>query len=138
MDSNSSSDFDLLGRNDTSRGELLRDESGEVYLQSRIQRQMREAFNKLNRREQENLDQDGMMLRQLLSISPDRVYTVDDLNDNEIHDRALGLLSRARFGQTKNYSRISLHIKYDILLSRVSSTNSRTRMEKDTLLGWDT
>ena len=29
VDSNNSSDFDILGRNDASRGELLRDESGE-------------------------------------------------------------------------------------------------------------
>ena len=32
------------------------------------------------------------------------MYTLDDLKDNEIHDRALRLLYRARFGQTKDYS----------------------------------
>ena len=47
---------------------------------------MREMFNKLVRREEENFDQDTMVLRQLLRLSPDRMYTLDDLNDNEIHD----------------------------------------------------
>lgn len=50
---------------------------------------MREIFNKLIRKEQENFDQDAMMLRQLLSLSPDRVYILDDLKDNEVYDRAL-------------------------------------------------
>ena len=99
VNSNSSSDFDMLAKNDASRGEILRDKSGEIYLHSRSQRQMRETFNKLNRGEQEGFDQDAMVLRQLLSPVPDRVYTLQDLEDNEIHDRALRLLYRARFGR---------------------------------------
>ena len=56
-----------------------------------------------------------MVLRQLLSLPLDRIYTVQDLEDGEIHDRALRLLYRARFGQDKDYSGISPHIKYDML-----------------------
>ena len=56
-----------------------------------------------------------MVLRQLLSLSPDRIYTVEDLADNELLDRALRLLYRARFGQSNGYSRISPHIRYDKL-----------------------
>ena len=121
VNSNSSSDFDMLAKNDASRGELLRDESGEVYLHSRSQRQMRETFNKLNRGEQEGFDQDAMVLRQLLSLVPDRVHTLQDLEDNKIHDRALRSLYRARFGQSTDYSKISPHIKYDMLHANVLS-----------------
>ena len=102
-DSEISSDFDVTGRNDVSNLELMEDENGEVMLHSRSQKQMREIFNRLSRKDQESFDQDTMVLRQLLSLSPDRIYTVEDLADSEILDRALRLLYRTRFGQSNDY-----------------------------------
>ena len=55
-------------------------------------------------------------------ISVGAIYTVDDLADKEILDRALRLLYRARFGQSKDYSRISPRIKYDKLHQNVVSS----------------
>lgn len=60
-----------------------------------------------------------MVLRQLLSLSPDLAHTLDDLKDNEIHDRALQLLYRARFGQMKGYSRIPPHINDGMLHPKI-------------------
>ena len=59
-----------------SNRKLIQDESGEFMLHSRTQKQMREIFNRLSRKEQESFDQDAMVVRQLLRLSPDRVYTV--------------------------------------------------------------
>ena len=63
------------GRNDTSKGELLHDESGEVFLHSRTQRAMREIFAKLTRREQEDFDQDTSKVLRY------RIMTPRDNND---------------------------------------------------------
>lgn len=75
----SSEGFDPLGRNDSSRQELLEEEGGEMLLHSRTQKQLRETFSKLTRKKQENVDQDLIVLRQLLSLSPERLYTAEDL-----------------------------------------------------------
>ena len=81
---------------------------------------MREYYNKLPRKDQESFDQDEISLRALLGLDPDRVYTIEDLNDEEVHDRALRLLYRARLGQVNEYARISPHINYDQLDRTVS------------------
>lgn len=86
QDSDNSSDFDVTGKNDTFESELMRDESGEIILHLRTQRQMRETFPKLTRKEQEKFNQDAMVFRQLLSLSPDRLYIIEELKDSEIHD----------------------------------------------------
>ena len=88
--------------------------------QSKSNRQMQEYYNKLPRKDQESFDQDEISLRALLGLDPDRVYTIEDLNDEEVHDRALRLLYRARFGQVNEYARISPHINYDQLDRTVS------------------
>lgn len=44
-DSDASSDFDMTGRNDVSDLELMRDESGELVLRSRTQKQMRDILD---------------------------------------------------------------------------------------------
>ena len=67
---------------------------------------MREYYNKLPRKDQESFDQDEISLRALLGLDPDRLYTIEDLNDEGVHDRALRLLYRARFGQVNEYARI--------------------------------
>lgn len=51
QDSDSSSDWDLTGKNDSTNREKMSDESDEIVLHSRTQRQMRETFSKLNRKE---------------------------------------------------------------------------------------
>ena len=81
---------------------------------------MREYYNKLPREDQESFDQAEVSIRALLGLDPDRVYTIEDLNDEEVHDRALRLLYRARFGQVNEYARISPHINYDQLDRTVS------------------
>ena len=129
-----SSDFELAGSkvNDATRQELIQDEVGEIMLHNRTQKQMREAFKRMSRKEQENFDQDTLVLRQLLSLSPDRVYTLNDLDDPDVHHRALRLLHRARFGQSKEYSRISPHINYDMLHPKVvSGIKKKLRIQED-------
>ena len=117
----SSSLFDALGKNDYPAEDVARDDSGDyLLLQSKSNRQMREYYNKLPRKDQESFDQDEISLRALLSLDPNRVYTIEDLNDEEVHDRALRLLYRARFGQVNEYARISPHISYDQLDRTVS------------------
>ena len=128
------SDFEMGGsqENDATRQELTQDEIGEILLHSRTQRQMREAFKRMSRKEQENFDQDTLVLRQLLSLPPDRVYTLNDLDDPDVHHRALRLLHRARFGQSKDYSRISPHVNYDMLHPKVvSGIKNKLRIQED-------
>ena len=50
-DSEISSDFDVTGRNDVSNLEVMEYENGEVMLHSRSQKQMREVFNRLSRKD---------------------------------------------------------------------------------------
>lgn len=76
----------------------------------------------MNKTEQEAWDQDTIVLRHLLTLDPRRTYTVADLADNDILDRALRLLFRARFGQDREYVRISPYIRYDKLSRRVAET----------------
>ncbi|KAL8643617.1 MAG: hypothetical protein Q9226_008238, partial [Calogaya cf. arnoldii] len=64
---------------------------------------------------QEAYDQDQIYLKQLLSLPQDYHYTVADLEHEEIHERALRLLYRARFGQEHDISSKSPHIKYNHL-----------------------
>ena len=127
-----SSDFEMgeSKENDATRQELIQDE--EIMLHNRTQKQMREAFKRMSRKEQENFDQDTLILPQLLSLPPDRVYTLNDLDDPDVHHRALRLLHHARFGQSKEYSRISPHINYDMLHPKVvSGIKNKLRIQED-------
>ena len=118
----SSSPFDPLGKNDNPAEDVAQDDGGDyLLLQPKSNRQMREYYNKLSRKDQESFDQDEISLRTLLGLDPDRVYTIEDLTDEEVHDRALRLLYRARFGQLNEYARISPHINYDQLDRTVSN-----------------
>lgn len=71
----------------------MEDEKGGIILHSRTQKQMRKIFSKFTRKEHENFDQDAMVLQQLLSLSLDRLYALEDLQDSETHDRALRFTS---------------------------------------------
>ena len=116
-DEDTSSDYEFGGRdsNDVSQNDKMEDATGEMKLQSKTLKQLRDYYHRLTRKEQEAFDQDQMGLRNLLSLSPDKIYTRDDLSDREILNRALRLLYRARFGQAHEYIRISPHIRYDKL-----------------------
>ena len=131
-ESDVSSDFDPKARNDNPEAWIDGlTENAEVLLESRTRRQMRQYYNNLTRKEQETWDQDEWNLRNLLTLSPDRVYTLEDLADEDIHDRALRLLYRARFGQSRDYARISPHINYTHLHKDVSaSIKARTRVHE--------
>lgn len=85
----------------------------------------------MERKDQEEFDQDEISLCLPLSLSPGRVYTLEDLEDHEVHDRALGLLYRARSGQSKDYSRISPHIKYKLLHSKVVAGSKKKLVLQD-------
>lgn len=118
-----SSDFDAKARNDNPEAWIDGlDANAEILLESRTRRQMRLIYDKMSRKDQESWDQDGWNLRTLLALSPERIYTLEDLDDQEIHDRALRLLYRARFGQTRDYARISPHINYTHLHKDVSAS----------------
>ena len=93
----------------------------DIVLETITTKKLRQNYSKLTPIEQEQYNQDEMNLRYLLSLSPTRIYTVEDLNDVEILDRALRLLFHARFGQDQQYMRISPHVTYDKLPSKVSN-----------------
>ena len=117
--SSGSSRFDPLSRDDNPGDEQAQDDGNDIVLRSRTYRSLRESYSKLTRKQQEDFDQDTLHLRTLLRLSPTRVYTLDDLDDPEIHDRALRLLYRARFGQENEYIRVGPHIKYNKLAPEV-------------------
>lgn len=71
-----------------------------------------------------------MNLRALLSLDPDKFYSVEDLEDEEMLDRALRLLFLARYGQRQQHLRISSHISYD-QLGRAVSDSIETKLKMD-------
>ncbi|OJD38094.1 dna repair [Diplodia corticola] len=75
----------------------------------------RQEIRKMNSTEREKLDQRIMKFELMLRLDPDRVYHPVDLEDMDIHDRALVLLHRARFGQAHENVRLTPHIHYDAL-----------------------
>lgn len=70
---------------------------------------------KISRTEQEAFDQDRWNMQQLLSLDPDRIYKIEDLEDEKVLGRSLRLLYLAKFGREALYTRISPHLKYDKL-----------------------
>ena len=76
---------------------------------------LRQNYAKLSMAEQEAFNQDEMNLKQHLSLDPDHVYTIEDL-ENPMHlARGLQLLFQARFGQARTDIRLSPFINYDKL-----------------------
>ncbi|KAL8841353.1 MAG: hypothetical protein Q9170_000984 [Blastenia crenularia] len=112
-DTEAEENFDAF--ENTIEHEWYKDEQGETRLLSRSTKQIRETYGKMSKKEQEGYDQDEIVLQQLLTLDPKKVYVEEDLQDPDIHARALRLLHRARFGQANEYSRISPHIRYDRL-----------------------
>lgn len=87
----------------------------DLALESITTKSLKAKYSKMSSQEQENWTPDEMNIRSLLSLSPDRVYTVEDLNNEEILDRGLRILFHARYGQRKQFMRVSPHITYDKL-----------------------
>ena len=79
----------------------------DIVLETTTTKKSRQNYSKLTSIEQEQYNQDEMNFRYLLSLSPTRIYTVEDMDDIEVLDRALRLLFHARFGQDQQYMRIS-------------------------------
>lgn len=81
---------------------------------------LKARYNKLDARKQEDWSPTDMNLYALLSLDPEKSYTIDDLDHEETLDRALRLLFLARYGQRQQHFRISPHISYDRLPQEVS------------------
>ena len=93
---------------------------------------VRKAYRNMTTGEQENFDQEKWNKRQLLSLDPEKVYQLSDLEDKTILARSLRLLYMARFGRDRLYSRISPHIKYDKLPAALSKAITE-KLELDEL-----
>lgn len=69
-----------------------------------------------------------------MSLDPKRIYVLEDLDNEDIHDRALRLLYRARFGQDNEYTRISPHIRYDKLRKEtIQQINKSIKMSDENI-----
>lgn len=80
---------------------------------------------------QEAFDQDNFNLRQLLALSPKKVYGIDNLEDEKTLDRALRLLYMAKFGQLDMNTWISPHIQYNKLpIAVANSIASKLKVEE--------
>lgn len=104
-----------IGQKYSANNEYIQEEDGGVRLLSRATKTIRFNYSKMRKKDQEAFDQDTIVLRQLLTLDPKKIYVDQDLEDPDIHDRALRLLYRARFGQDNEYTRISPYIRYDKL-----------------------
>ncbi|KAK8174184.1 hypothetical protein IWX90DRAFT_500523 [Phyllosticta citrichinensis] len=67
----------------------------------------------------ESFNPDLFALAIQLRLEPKRVYTEEDLNDNAVYGRALGLLLRIKFGQKTENFRLSPIIRYDALAPEI-------------------
>ncbi|MCJ1266242.1 hypothetical protein MMC22_006125 [Lobaria immixta] len=85
---------------------------GDLSVESVTVKALKGHYNKLSAREQEEWSPADMNLRALLSLDPDKVYAVEDLNDELTLDRALRLLFAARFVQRNQHLQISPHIAF--------------------------
>lgn len=91
---------------------------------------MKAHYDTLGASEQELFSQDHMNLHALLSLSPDKVYTAADLEEEEVLERALRLLVHARNGQANQHVQMGPHItylRYDKLPRDVASKLCRGR-----------
>lgn len=102
----------------------------DLVLETQTTKRLRQDFSRLTHQEQEAFNQEDLYIRQLLSLSPEKTYTTQDLTDDQILDRALCLLYVSKFGQEEMQVRISPHIKYDKLPSAVSES-IRAKMQPE-------
>ena len=80
------------------------------------------------------VSQDVINFYRFLSYDPDKVYTVDDPQDNEILNRGLRLLFGNRIGQAQERLRVTPHISYEALpKSLADAIASKLAQEKETI-----
>lgn len=94
-------------------------------------KKLRAQYMKLTLAEQERYDQEEMNLRYLLSLSPIKTYVIEDLQDVHVLDRALRLLFHRRYGEEKQFMKISPHINYDKLPGQVSTAITKKLKMKE-------
>jgi hypothetical protein len=80
---------------------------------------MKIEYDKLTTLKQEQYSQEKMNLRRLLKLSLTKIYTMKDLNDSDVLNRALRLLFVTRYEQITQHMRISSHVEYDKLSKNV-------------------
>ena len=83
-------------------------------------RQLKSLYWKLETDQLEMFNQDLLNLRLLLQLDPNRVYILEDLEDQDVLARALRLLYDSMFGIKKSDIRLSPHIVYDKLPASVA------------------
>ena len=97
---------------------------------------MKAEFGKMTVEGQESFDQDVWNLQSLLTLDPTKTYAVEDLDNDQILERALKLLYLSRFGREWLYSRISPHIRYDKLPSSMAKAiEDRLNVEEQVIVG---
>ncbi|MCJ1298857.1 hypothetical protein MMC08_001648 [Hypocenomyce scalaris] len=92
-----------------------------IILKSRITAALQRDFMQLTASQQEAFNQNEMNLHQLLSLAPDQIYALTDLENCNVLNCVLHLLYRTHFEQANQNIQISLHINYDKLPAAVSA-----------------
>ncbi|MCJ1428041.1 hypothetical protein MMC29_005948 [Sticta canariensis] len=73
----------------------------DFVLESITTKALKAKYTKIGSKKQENWTPNKMNIRLLLSLSPDRVYTVEDLDSKKVLNRALQILFYAQYKQRK-------------------------------------
>lgn len=104
----------------------------DVILETKTLKRLKQDYSRLSQGEQENYDQEDLNFKQLLSLDPNKVYELDDLENEKVLDRALRLLYLSKFGREEIQIRVSPHIRYDKLPTTMSQTiQTKQRVEED-------
>lgn len=80
---------------------------------------MKADFGQMSVQGQDSFDQDVWNLQGLLKLDPEKVYNIEDLEDDRILERALKLLYLSRFG-----ARAALHPYRQVAFNGNGGTNS--------------
>lgn len=76
-------------------------------MERKTTRRLRQDFTCLDRVAQEAHDQEGLHVKHLLALPVDKIYTLSDLKNEHILERALRLLYLGKFGQKEVQACIS-------------------------------
>lgn len=83
---------------------------------------MKRRYKSFTLQGKQEFDNATAYLQLLSRFDPDKIYTLEDLKDNEVLERGIRLLYRERYGMNRDFLRLGIHIKYDKI--------SRTVFEK--------
>jgi hypothetical protein len=84
-----------------------------ILLKFKIIKKFRQEFFKLFKEKQKNFDQTLFNFRYLLTLDFEKVYIVEDLENERILNRVLRLLYLTKFEKQQIHIRISSHINYN-------------------------